>query len=99
MTLANKQKEGLKLSLNSDWKDPKKELPSDNEMCLVITSGSGLPIYCTFMDGLFYVVTTRFTKQNFTLKLDELTERVSVLAWRSNFGTLLIKPKENNGLN
>jgi len=86
----------LELSLNRDWKDPKKELPRDNEMCLVITSGSAIPIYCTFMDGLFYVVTTKFTKKDFHLRLDELTERVSVLAWRSNFGTLLLK---NNGIN
>ena len=81
----------LKLSLNRDWKDPKKELPRDNEMCLVITSGSAIPIYCTFMDGLFYVVSTKFTKKHFHLKLDELTEKVNILAWRSNFGTLLLK--------
>ena len=93
MTLTKSADLKLKLSLNRDWKDPKKELPRDNEMCLVITSGSAIPIYCTFMDGLFYVVTTKFTEKDFHLKLDELTERVNVLAWRSNFGTLLLLRK------
>lgn len=80
-----------KVKVSSDWKILKKELPREGEMCLVMTSGSELPIYCTFMNGLFYVVTTKFTKKNFHLKLDELTERVNVLGWRSDFGTLLLK--------
>jgi hypothetical protein len=85
-----------KVKVSSDWKTPKKELPREGEMCLVLTDATAVPIYCTFMDGLFYVVTTKFTKKNFHLKLDELTGRVNVLGWRSNFGTLLLK---NNGIN
>lgn len=90
------QEKDSKLSLNRDWKDPKKELPREGEMCLVITDATAVPIYCAFQDELFYVVTTQFKNGNFKLRLDQLTECVSVLAWKSNFGTLIIKKGEES---
>lgn len=81
----------INVRVNNEWKDPDKVLPTEGDVCLVTTSGSSLPIYCTYRGGEFYVITTKFGKKDFTLKLDLLTESVKVLSWRSNLGLLLVK--------